>query len=132
MQRAVSSRPGDPVLLHNLGWALLQADRPEESYNLLRRAAAATDASDPAHTLRELHLREARDKLPRAFAKSGMPNILLIVVDTLRADHLGAYGYSRPTSPNNDALAEQGVVFEQAVSQAPWTAASIASLMTGL
>jgi arylsulfatase A-like enzyme len=61
-----------------------------------------------------------------------MPNVLLVVVDTLRADHLGAYGYERPTSPNIDALASQGVLFSQVISQAPWTGASIASLLTGL
>ena len=132
MQRAVSGRPGDPALLHNLGWALLEAGRPEESYNLLRRALAATAPSNPVYALREKHLRAAGEKLPRLPAQPEMPNVLLIVVDTLRADHLGAYGYSRPTSPNIDRLAEQGVVFEQAISQAPWTAASMASLMTGL
>jgi arylsulfatase A-like enzyme len=54
------------------------------------------------------------------------------MVDTLRADHLGTYGYTRPTSPRIDALAVEGVLFEQATSQAPWTAASAASLFTGL
>jgi glucan phosphoethanolaminetransferase (alkaline phosphatase superfamily) len=44
-------------------------------------------------------------------------NILLISMDTLRADHLGAYGYARPTSPNIDALASDSVVFERAFSQ---------------
>ena len=59
------------------------------------------------------------------------PDIVLVVVDTLRADHLGAYGYARPTSPRLDALAARGVVFERAYSQAPWTLASFASLLTG-
>jgi arylsulfatase len=57
---------------------------------------------------------------------------VLVLLDTVRADHLGAYGYARDTSPRLDALAAQGVVFESAISQAPWTAASIASLFTGL
>lgn len=66
----------------------------------------------------------AKDELP--------PNILLISIDSLRADHLGCYGYERPTSPAIDALAEEGVVFEEAISQAPWTLPSHASLLTSL
>jgi len=60
------------------------------------------------------------------------PNIVLIVVDTLRHDHLSSYGYSRPTSPNIDRLlAQRGVVLENAYSQAPWTLPSVVSLLTG-
>lgn len=60
------------------------------------------------------------------------PNLILIVVDTLRFDHLGAYGYPRATSPEIDArLAARGVVAERAYSQAPWTLPSMASLHTG-
>lgn len=59
------------------------------------------------------------------------PNIVLFLVDTLRADHLGAYGYERPTSPNMDRLAGQGVRFERVVAQAPWTKPSVASMFTG-
>jgi arylsulfatase A-like enzyme len=58
-------------------------------------------------------------------------NVILLVLDTLRADHLGTYGYDRPTSPELDRLAREGVVFEHAVSQAPWTKPSVASLLTG-
>jgi arylsulfatase A-like enzyme len=59
-------------------------------------------------------------------------NIVLITVDALRADHLGVYGYSRPTSPSIDAFAKEAVVVSDAISQAPYTKASIASLLTGL
>lgn len=58
------------------------------------------------------------------------PNILLITIDTLRADHLSSYGYARDTSPNMDALAARGVRFDQAWVQWPKTTPSIASLMT--
>ena len=47
------------------------------------------------------------------------PNILLITIDTLRADHLGMYGYERDTSPRMDALAREGVVFKEARAQGP-------------
>jgi arylsulfatase A-like enzyme len=57
-------------------------------------------------------------------------NILLITIDTLRADHLSAYGYGRPTSPNLDRLAKQGVLFWRAASQWPKTTPSFASMMS--
>jgi arylsulfatase A-like enzyme len=60
-------------------------------------------------------------------------NILLISFDTLRADHLGCYGYElRDTSPNIDAFAEHGILFTQAISSAPWTTPSHYSLFTAL
>jgi arylsulfatase A-like enzyme len=60
------------------------------------------------------------------------PNVLVLLVDTLRADSLGAYGASPSPSPALDRLARQGIVFEQAIAQAPWTLPSIASLLTGV
>ena len=59
-------------------------------------------------------------------------NVLLVVVDTLRADHLGAYGYGRPTSPAIDAFAAQSLVVEHAYAQSPWTKPSVASILTSL
>lgn len=58
------------------------------------------------------------------------PNFVLILVDTLRSDHLGAYGYERETMPFVDTLARSGLLFEDAVAQAPWTSSSMASLWT--
>jgi len=60
------------------------------------------------------------------------PPIILIVIDALRADYLGTYGFEGPVSPNLDALAKESVVFERCSSQAPWTTASMASMMTSL
>jgi choline-sulfatase len=59
------------------------------------------------------------------------PNVLLITVDTLRADHLGAYGYSRVETPNIDRLARSGARFERAIAHAPLTLPSHASILTG-
>lgn len=59
-------------------------------------------------------------------------SLLLITVDTLRADRLGLAGYGRPTSPNVDELAARGVRFERAFSQAGWTLPAVASILTGL
>ncbi len=59
------------------------------------------------------------------------PNVLVWLVDTLRADHLGCYGYARPTSPHIDALAAQGVLFTDAHVHSNWTQPSVASLLSG-
>jgi arylsulfatase A-like enzyme len=68
----------------------------------------------------------------RGNATSSRPNVVLISVDTTRADHLGCYGYGRPTSPNLDRLAAGGVRFANARSQAPWTLPSHMALFTSL
>lgn len=58
-------------------------------------------------------------------------NLLLITIDTLRADHISAYGYHRPTSPNLDALANQGTLFLNAWAHAPSTRYSMPAILTG-
>lgn len=58
-------------------------------------------------------------------------DLLLISVDALRADHVGAYGYARPTTPNLDALAKEGTTFDDAYCPTPHTSYSITSMMTG-
>jgi len=66
---------------------------------------------------------------------TGLPrpdHIIIIVVDALRPDHLGCYGYAGDVSPNIDRLAKRGAVFENAYSNAPWTKPSVASLFTSL
>jgi arylsulfatase A-like enzyme len=59
------------------------------------------------------------------------PNVLLMVMDTVRADHVSAYGYPRPTTPTLDLLAREGALFERASTAMPWAPAHI-SLLTGL
>ncbi len=62
---------------------------------------------------------------------SETPNVLLIVMDAVRPDHLSCYGYGRPTTPCLESLAARGVVFDRAFAPAPWTPPSHASLFTG-
>ena len=64
--------------------------------------------------------------------RSKRPNVVMIALDTVRADHLSSYGYSRPTTPNLDRLAKKGVLFETAVAPSSWTLPSFASVFTGL
>ncbi|MGC1434902.1 MAG: sulfatase [Terriglobales bacterium] len=73
--------------------------------------------------------RVATAKLPPA--APGSPNVLVVVIDTLRADHLALYGYNRETTPHLDAIAKQGVVFDNDISPSPWTLGSHASMLTG-
>jgi len=59
-------------------------------------------------------------------------NIVLITIDTLRADHLSCYGYERKTSPNIDKIAEKGIIFKNVIAPSSWTAPSMASLFTSV
>jgi arylsulfatase A-like enzyme len=77
----------------------------------------------------------ARESIARrhlAVPRAGAPNVLLIVLDAVRADHLSLYGYGRQTTPNLDRWSREGVVFERAIAPAPWTLPTHASLFTGL
>lgn len=59
------------------------------------------------------------------------PNVLLVVLDSVRKDHLSTYGYDRPTSPVLDGLAERATRYDQAISAAPWTPPSHGAMFTG-
>ncbi len=65
-------------------------------------------------------------------ASDDRPDLVLISIDTLRADRLSLYGHDRPTSPHLDAWARQAAVFERVVTSAPWTLPAHLSLFTGL
>lgn len=116
-----------------LSWALHRGQQP------LRKRAAMGAAVMLALTglvmagvAGEKYLRERKALAQLPAADPRAPNVLLIVVDTLRADHLDAYGYSRQTSPQLARLAEQGVLFETAIAPSSWTLPSHASMMTGV
>ena len=101
------------VVFVTIGWLTLRPVTPTE-----RRAASeageAAAAFDPAS----------------AAAASGQVNVVIFLIDTLRANRVGAYGYGKPTTPHMDALAAEGVVFEQCGAPAPWTLPSVVSLLT--
>ena len=69
---------------------------------------------------------EPSPRLPRR------PNVVLYIIDTLRADHLSIYGYSRPTSPHISRFARDAITFEHAYAHSVWTKPSVGSLLTGL
>ncbi len=65
-------------------------------------------------------------------AAKNRPNVLIYMIDTLRADHTSLYGYARDTTPYMKSLGAQGLVFDDCQVQATWTKPSVASLMTSL
>jgi arylsulfatase A-like enzyme len=110
-------------------------DRPAVMNRLVRRAALPTGvllvllALWGAWTLPQTRERRALAVVP--VAAPGATNVLLIILDTVRAANLSLYGYERATSPNLDAWAQGGVVFDHAIAPSPWTLPTHASLFTG-
>lgn len=90
---------------------------------VVRIPAAVTTGVEPVKPPR---LDPGRANLPPA------RNLVVVLIDTLRADHLSCYGYARPTSPRIDAFARQSVLFEQCMTPKPQTTPAVASLFTGL
>jgi len=70
--------------------------------------------------------------LRAASAPRAKPNILFIMIDTLRADHVGCYGYGKPTTPSIDRLAREGVRFPSLYTAGPWTMPSVMTMFTSL
>ena len=63
-------------------------------------------------------------------SKGDGPSVILIIIDTLRADHLGCHGYERDTSPNIDRFSREAVFFRNAISPSPWTSPAVGSFFT--
>lgn len=63
---------------------------------------------------------------------SQKPNVVLLLIDTVRADHLSCYGYEKPTTPNIDQLAKEGLVYANCHAQALWTLPAMATIFTGV
>lgn len=101
-----------------LGWAAVAAGTVAAALVAWRHFGAAPD---PQALVRRLWAERGVEK----------PNLVLMTLDTTRADRLGAYGYSSAETPNIDALARNGVLFDQAMSPAPLTLPAHASIMTG-
>ena len=88
----------------------------------------ALGSSDPKELREQNRCPLSVDREP---AIEGLPNVLILAADTLRADRLGLYGHSRTTTKNLDLLAEDSLVFDRAISPAPWTTPSFAGIFTG-
>lgn len=113
---------------------------------LMRVFACSMGESGHTHVMRNrfvaacvivlMAIASCRDSQERSTDRSGSLceacNVVLISMDTLRADHVGAYGYPRPVTPAIDRLAGDGVLFEDAIGQSAWTRPSHFSMFTGL
>src|SRR5262245_42917253 len=75
---------------------------------------------------------EAKPPLAKSTPSPSTLNVVLITLDTLRADRLGSYGFPGDSTPNLDALAKESVLFEQATSAVPLTLPSHSTIFTGL
>jgi arylsulfatase A-like enzyme len=109
-------------------------DRLERWMPRLRRAVAAgvvavATIAGGIEVTRATMERKGLASLPAV--PSGTPNILVLVLDTVRAMNLSVYGYLRPTTPGLEALAARGTTFDRALTAAPWTRPAHASLFTG-
>lgn len=99
-----------------------------------RRFAAAVAAIALVLTMASLTSAGVREALARArldAPPAGSPNVLLIILDTVRAASLSLYGHGRPTTPNLERFAAGGVVFDRAIAPSSWTLPSHASIFTG-
>ena len=104
----------------------------------MRRLAGVLAPLAAALLLAACHGRSGREAVrpvasqsPRLAAAGNRLNVLLVTIDTLRADHLGVYGYRRPTSRRIDAFARQATVFDQAYTYWPKTRGSFVAMLTG-
>jgi arylsulfatase A-like enzyme len=79
----------------------------------------------------EAHLRESRALAALPAPRPGAPNVLLVVLDTVRADHLRSHGYARDTMPHIDAALARGVTFDATFSTSSWTLPAHAAMFTG-
>lgn len=108
------------------------ADRPiavDRRQALVGSAATVGGIVLGTHAWKEWKDRRVRPKL--GLVATPAPNVLLIVLDTVRAQNLSLYGYGRRTSPHLDRIAKAGVCFDRAIATAPWTLPSHASMFTG-
>ncbi|MGQ0647594.1 MAG: sulfatase [Gemmatimonadaceae bacterium] len=114
--------------------ARLAHHRPRLVQLLTRRVAivlAIVSAGAAAVVNGRDAIRERRMLAGLPAAADGAPNVLLLVLDTVRGLELGVGGYPRPTTPNIDRWASRGVVFDRAIAPSPWTLPTHASLFTG-
>jgi len=123
----------------------LRAHFPRSAQGWGRLSLIAWSDADPFGTRGGLLLKRPTLDAPRSAppeikpppvvvesASAAAHNVVVYLIDTLRADHLGCYGYPRDTTPNIDRFASQAVLFEDAQAQSPWTRPSVASIFTGL
>lgn len=114
------------------GWQRVDLDLTPVAGRTGRLVFRVTDVDDVPDELDALLVATPRVEPASADAKAPAYNVLLIGVDTLRADRMSAFGYDRDTTPALAALAAEGVRFDETRAQAPWTLPSFSSTLTSL
>ncbi len=130
----LASGASEPALLHEMVRSAVTSDWHWDEVDIDLAAYAGKSGALVLRTTAEkgdAHPLWADPRIEPS-ARSTDPLVILIAVDTLRADHLSSYGYERPTTPALDRLAQDGVRFDQARSNCNWTCPSFASIFTGL
>ncbi|MEP7380609.1 MAG: sulfatase [Gemmatimonadota bacterium] len=110
------------------------AGAPERRLPLLRKVAIGLALALFVSGIPDIVVYRLRQPLRLAAlppAPPDAPNVILPILDTVRAENLSVYGYERPTTPNLEQLALEGTTFDAAISTAPWTAPSHSSMLTG-
>ena len=110
-----------------LGWVIINSIRENKYKDLIFRCHTITAIVlclilTGLNSYVFIHSRETQKR----------PNVIFILIDALRADHLSSYGYPRETSPYIDSIAREGVLFSNAISAAPWTTPSVMSIFTSV
>ncbi len=115
-----------------IGWALCRLRHRYGSARVLAAHGSISAVLIGAHLsfLHAMNLGQVLARIPDSIAATERANILLLSVDTLRADRLGAYGYRRDVSKNIDRLSAEGTLFRNAIAHSPWTRPSFGSIMT--
>jgi arylsulfatase A-like enzyme len=119
------------VLVAVIAFAVVSRVPPDVVHRFLSRSALAGMAI-AVIALAVAPLAMRKKDVEHRSARPGAPNILLISIDSLRADHLHSYGYARNTSPHLDAVAAEGASFETVISPTSWTLPAHMTLMTSL
>jgi arylsulfatase A-like enzyme len=124
-----------PLLLLSAGLAVqlgsLAARFPEHTARLGRRSAIALSVVTIGLGVGERLMRGERGEVITA-PPDGAPNVLVLILDTVRARSMSLHGYARTTTPHIDSLAADAIVFERAIAPSSWTLPSHASMFTGL
>lgn len=122
----------------------VQLSAPGKGWGQISLSATALEEAALANGaglyLRDVHIRlSAPGETPRIAENPLLlpderrrPNVLIYLVDALRADHVGSYGYTKATTPRIDEFADDAVLFERTMAQASWTRSAIASIFTGM
>jgi arylsulfatase A-like enzyme len=120
------------VALAVLLWARLRGRGGALARPVVAAAVVLVLAAAAALATRMVPAPSVPPVVARGSAPAGTPNVILIVVDTLRADHLSSYGYTARRTPRIDTLAADGIRYGDTFAQASWTRPSFATIFTGL